>query len=666
MSAQVYPLSALLLCSVLVRTVPSSRLVRSRVQLLIDCLVHTLHKATCFTFCVSACSSMQPRHAPGRPPSAPNGTPHPTLSDAAPRDPPPHRVGYQEAEAHTTAPRHLAPPTRHSQQSTSYQRQQTRAPLPPLHPNSHHRRSMSPPKDHRTLAVNGTAGQSTSNSATALPSSTDIISRVSSLWARRPLVVVLIFVTLIVGLPLLHLMLTSHTITAALCSSVILASSTLSTKHLPLTPPLLLPAAATDSSSPYQPRLFTLPAPTPYIFLSSHVDASASLHQQLQQFLYAPYLALTLNMSFAYKPLSKAQGEWGRWLGLGWGEVDEDGLLGEWGRVRVFQYEYGVDGRGLEGVEGKEAVLDWVADKRRKLDDINDRLLEYSRNKHKLGNTEAPRIDEPKGSHLNGPDTTALNPNSPINTASVLRLSRMPLPSLQLACYPPLHLLLRQKYCAARVREPAPVDLYGEDRARGRMIVAVHFRCGDDCYHPTRATPLSATIVTLQRITALVSQHSLPSPVFHVFSSPPNNDTAESFFHPLTAAFPTARLHLSVHSHLLLHHLVSSDVLVLPSVTSSGLSWVAELLHAGGVVLVPTAPLHDCGGEVNGYRERDGDFDSDSFVRMWQWSAQQQAARPRFDSLLDCYALKPLVPLNVDALSTVDSTVTATAAVGSS
>ena len=465
-------------------------------------------------------------------------------------------------------------------------------------------------------------------------------------------------VSLVVGIPLLHLVLFSPLVTSAICSSVQLASSSLQSLHVPLAPPLLLPAATSDSSSPYQPRLFTLPAPTPYIFLSSHVDPSTSLHTQFQQFLYSPYLALTLNLSYAYNPLSKAEGEWGRWLGLGWGEVAEDGLLGVWGRVRVFQYEAGVDGRGLEGMESKAAVQEWIEDKRQKLDDINGRWVDYSRNKHKLGNMEAPRIDEPKGSHIDGPDTTALNPTSPINTASVLRLSRLPLPALQLACYPPLHLLLRQKYCAARVREPVPADLFGEDRARGRMIVAVHYRCGAECYHPTRAVPLSSTITTLRRITELVTQHSLPSPAFHVFSSPPNNDTADSFFHPLTSAFPTVRLHLSLHSHLLLHHLVSSDVLVLPSVTSSGLSWVAELLHAGGVALVAAAPLHDCGGEVSGYRERDGEFDGSSFVRMWQWSAEQGAKR-RFDSLLDCYALKPLVPLTNSAIISLGSTETA-------
>ena len=145
--------------------------------------------------------------------------------------------------------------------------------------------------------------------------------------------------------------------------------------------------------------------------------------------------------------------------------------------MRVFQYEATtvVDDSGrtvaADGLAGMQAVQAWIADKRRKVDDINKRLIDYSRNKHKLGNLEPPHIEEPKGSHVDGPDTTAMNPNSPINTASVLRLSRLPLPALQMACYAPLHLLVRQKYCAARVREPVPVDLFAEDRARGRMIV---------------------------------------------------------------------------------------------------------------------------------------------------------------------------------------------------
>ena len=166
-----------------------------------------------------------------------------------------------------------------------------------------------------------------------------------------------------------------------------------------------------------------------------------------------------------------------------------------------------------------------------------------------------------------------------------------------------------------------------------------------ECYDPTKAVPLASTLTTLRLITSLATQHSLPQPFFHIFTSPPPNDTAINYFHPLTTTYPTARLHVSLHSHLLLHHLVASDVLVLPGVAVSGLSWLAELLHGGGVVLVAGGMLHGCGGEVGGYRERDGEFDGASFVRQWQWSVEQQGAWRRFGSLQDCYHIKPLVPL---------------------
>ena len=544
-----------------------------------------------------------------------------------------------------------------------------------------------PPRPHRQPLHPPTAPTTTNTTA---------ISRLSG---SRQLILALGVAALVLILPLLYVLLSSSFLTSALCSSAFLASTTFTTKHSPpLTSPLTLlqpTTPTTPHNTPYHPHLFTLPHhPATPTYLTAHIDPSTSLHTQLTQFLYAPYLAFHLNLSYAYNPLSKAQGQWGRWLGLGWGERAEDGLLGEWGRVRVFQYdgvggggggggglgggvEGGEDGGrggggGVDGVAGMQAVQAWIADKRRKVDDINKRLIDYSRNKHKLGNLEPPHIEEPKGSHITGPDTTALNPTSPINTASVLRLSRLPLPALQLACYAPLHLLVRQKYCAARVREPVPVDLFAEDRARGRMIVAVHYRCGDECYHPTKAIPLSSTLTTLRRITVLATQHSLPPPFFHLFTSPPPNDTATNYFHPLTTAYPTTRLHLSLHSHLLLHHLVASDVVVLPGLAASGLSWLAELLHGGGVVLVGGGVVHGCGGEVGGYREREGEFDGESFVRMWRWSVEQQGAWRRFGTVQDCYALKPLVPPNsttttsVANKQTVTTTTTTAAAAGKS
>ena len=378
------------------------------------------------------------------------------------------------------------------------------------------------------------------------------------------------------------------------------------------------------------PPLF--PHPTPYIFITSHPDPSASLSQQFAQWVYGPYLALTLNVTYTYTPLLKLSSRWGSFLGFGYDELMEADLLASFARTRLFVRN--VDDAGAEGGGKAAEVEDWVREKRKKVEHMNKQIVDWHRKVSTIKDLPYPKVDEPKGSVLDGYATHHIDPTSPITTATVFRLYRLAVPSLQAVCHPPLLRLLRQKYCAARVRKAVAVDLFGEDRRGGRMIVAIHIVCGDSCYNTEKTFPVSSYIHTMQRLTAVAALHHLPPPSFHVFTVPPANDSSLAFFDALKAQ-PFVRLHVSHHSHAVFHHLVVADVLIPPSITASSTSWLVQLLHAG-VVVGPSTPPHACTGEVGMYNRETGGFDEDSFVQIWQQLGGHQI---KYETLQDCYAI---------------------------
>ena len=473
----------------------------------------------------------------------------------------------------------------------------------------------------------------------------------SSLPKLRLVVLFSVWLGLLMLVPLAHLLLSSS-LTSAFCQpSVISAQAASSMKSLLLSDHAVAARSLSPLSSSSAYYAFSFPRPTPYVFVTSHPDPSASLSQQYSQWLYGPYLALTLNISYAYTPLLKLSSRWNGFLGAGHGETAETELQAEFGRTRYFQRSFdepaaeddAAAGTGNAGGSGGGAVVeDWIRSRRKKVDHLNHQIAVHAKRALIVPDLPPLELEEPKGSHIDGYNTRHLNPAEPVSTVTVFRLYRIGLPALPQACLPALHLLMRQKYCAARVRQPLPVDLYADARRAGQMIVAVHILCGEQCWNPDKTTPISVFINALHSIAAIAANSSLPSPSFHVFSSLPVNASwsPERYLSPLTAAFPRLQLHLDLHSHLVFHHLVMSDVLLPPPLGSSSTSWLVQLLHAGVVIGSPV-PVHACQGEVDGWRKETGHFESRSFIMEW---LRMQKRRQRFDSLQDCQQMLQLPP----------------------
>ena len=415
-----------------------------------------------------------------------------------------------------------------------------------------------------------------------------------------------------------------------------LCSPSSSPSPLLKSPPSLTPHHL--STLALTPPPFLFPRPTPTLYLTAHPDPSSSLSAQFAQWLYGPYLALTLNASYAFTPLLKLSSRWTTFLGFGHGEVTEADLLGLFARSRMFVRNVergGGEGEGAGGGGSGGEVVEWVKEKRRKVEGINKQLTDWARRVQTNPSLPYPKVDEPKGAVLDGYATTHLDPSNPITTATIFRLYRLPVPSLMHACHPPLLLLLRQKYCAARVRSPPPLDLYGEDRRAGHVIVALHIVCGDACYNSEKTSPLASYAATITRFTSVAAAHHLPPPSFHVFTTAPSNDSSPTFFSSLTS-LPLVRLHVGLHSHAVFHHLVVSDVLVAAPLGAASTSWLVQLMHHG-VVVGPAVPQHACTGEVGMYNRETGSFDEDSFVKVW---AEVGGHKIRYESIADCAAIK--------------------------
>ena len=450
-------------------------------------------------------------------------------------------------------------------------------------------------------------------------------SSLLTLTPRRRRFILLVALSLVLFFPVAHFLSTSFSPFAqpSLCSPSSLSPAVVSEMN----------SLSLQSSAGSSRAAFLFPALTPALYVTAHPDPSASLSQQFAQWVYGPYLSLTQNVSYAYTPFLKLSSRWATFLGFGDGEVTEPDLLATFARSRVFVRNAGDSDAAQGGAAGRE-VADWLSERRKKVEHINKQWTEWQRKADKAPDLPPPHVEEPKGSYLDGYTTRHVDPGQPITTATVFRLYRIPVPSLMHACHPPLTRLLRQKYCAARVRSPLPMDLYDADRRAGHMIVALHIVCGDACFNANKTSPMASYAHTVQRVTATAAAHSMPPPAFHVFSAAPSNDSKGEWFEPLRAL--RVRLHLDHHSHAVFHHLVMADVLVAPALAASSTSWLVQLLHAG-VVIGPSSPQHACVGEVGMYHKDTGAFDEESFAKLWSTLGGH---RVQYGSIRDCAAIK--------------------------
>jgi len=347
-------------------------------------------------------------------------------------------------------------------------------------------------------------------------------------------------------------------------------------------------AASSSSSQPY-----------PRVFLTSKPNHGAGLGHQFGEWIMGPYLAMRLNATYLHTGFLIQSARWNSFTGFGFGEPTLEDLpnyLAEEEPAYLMQ-----DPRRRQNTLSKE-----VRALRKQIADLVEK--EDVRNRKGL----------------------------------VVVYERIHTPDLAIGCYPPLNLLLRQKYCAARVANPLTKkeDLYAEDRAAGRTIIAVHYRCGNSCFSSYRSTSRLSILMTLTQIRDAIMQHvgAVDNMVVHFFAQPPSerhNITTDEHFSPL---FNDERLgglrivpHFDTSATQTFHHLVTSDILI---GSQSSFSWLAFLLHHS----LNIGPMHSCRWKVK-YDKKTGEVDTNAIMAHFQ---QAKEERPKFDSIQDCLNLKPL------------------------
>ena len=357
---------------------------------------------------------------------------------------------------------------------------------------------------------------------------------------------------------------------------------------------------------------FLFPRPTSTLFVTAWPNHGAGVGHQFGEWLYGPAVALMLNISYAHTGFLANSARWDSWLGFGAGEDSELDV-----RNMAMQSHLVIRNDTMHYARDNSLTMeDWV----------RVQLAEY-RTAH--GRSPASPFA------VSAPSALVQVAADPATDVTLLRIYRVhvPFPSRRYSCYPELNLLLRRKYCVARVRVPVAEELYKEDREAQRTVVAFHLRCGDSCFNPARATPLPSVIRTIRLMADTLVSAGL-TPAFHLFSQPPDNETAEEHFRPVTEGAELRGVqmttHWYAHSHTTLHHLVTADVLI---GAQSSFSWLSSLLHH----TVAMGPVDTCRWQVQGYDRLTGEFNGSSLLRQLHAS---RLHAPRFRTLDDCHALR--------------------------
>ena len=362
---------------------------------------------------------------------------------------------------------------------------------------------------------------------------------------------------------------------------------------------------------------FLFPRPSSTLFVTAWANHGAGLGHQFGEWLYGASIAFMLNLTYVHTPFMANSARWDGWLGFGTGEETEADVpnLATHAHLIVRTDEAHM------AKSNRLTIEDWV----------REQIAEHNTN---LSRT-IPATPSTPSSSPSSP-SSALVSADPETEVTLLRIYRVhvPWPSRRYSCHPDVNLILRQKYCAARLRQPVLEELYREDREAGRVVVAFHLRCGDSCFSPFRATPLPSVVHTIRLLADTLTGAGMPVPAFHLFSQPPQNDTAEHHFEPVMSSSQLAGIpltgHWHTHAHTTLHHLVTADILI---GAQSSFSWVASLLHH----TVAMGPVDTCRWQVAGYERLTGAFDQQSLLK--QLNASRPYA-PNFASLDDCHALR--------------------------
>ena len=277
------------------------------------------------------------------------------------------------------------------------------------------------------------------------------------------------------------------------------------------------------------------------LYITSWPNHGAGIGHQFGEWLQGVWAAFKYNITYVYTPFLINSAHWNSFLGFGTDEILEEDIKNHFGPPSIRQI--GNDGQTQDSIER------WILGQRN----------EYY-NQSAIGNPVILRL---------------YRVNSLISYTEAV-------------CYPPVSNVLRMKYCMKRVHQPLQTDLYRNDRLADKFIVGMHLRCGDSCYDSYRTTSFSSVENTILKLNSdLSSRYKNRKIVFHLFSEPPKNNTAENHFRPLlhNPKFQTAILnpivivpHFSLTAPLTLHHLIMSDILF---TAQSSFSHLAAILRVG-------------------------------------------------------------------------------------
>ena len=396
--------------------------------------------------------------------------------------------------------------------------------------------------------------------------------------------------------------------------------------------------------------------PHAHLYLTAWPNHGAGLGHQFGEWLNGPWLAMTHNLSYIHTPFLVHSSQWTDFLGFGAGEVGIDHL----------QTQYVTT--DLAETDNANAVNQWLAQQIGLYDDLRASRLQAALK------AEA----DTKKTDSVAQQTSAVQQQQHA-LARVLKIYRIHVATTGLhspACDVRLNLILRQKYCAARVRDAlAPLtaleDWYTADRAAGRFVVALHMRCGDSCYNPYRATNIQSVMNTVALLVRALTGKAKPvvegqtaapidansnatvSPTayiddpivasedlisLHLFSQSPHNNTATAHFSGLIDFIrSTTKAHVTSHFDSLasvsLHHMIQSDLLI---GAQSSFSWIGAVLHH----TVSMGPITPCQWNVP-YNRDTGDFDFNELHTAIRESADHRNPQV-FDSMDKCRQLKPI------------------------
>ena len=194
------------------------------------------------------------------------------------------------------------------------------------------------------------------------------------------------------------------------------------------------------------------------MYVTAWPNHGAGLGHQFGEWLHGPYLAVRYNLTYAHTGFLGNGAHWTSWLGFGAFEDVEEDVVGNAAAI-VHQWT-GSD----EYKDNTFGVKRWLTRKSEELNRVNaerfrrrgysSQITQRKVNIIRTDNSSTSSSNNGLVSVVSTPSVDDMDVNF---LARVYRV-HVPHPAWEYSCYPPLNLLLRQKYCMA------PYTLATKDR----------------------------------------------------------------------------------------------------------------------------------------------------------------------------------------------------------